>query len=96
MEQVIMKLEVQKNEIMSQLNEVFRRKVQLEEEVKENEVHLQFLRGTLHGLEAAQKAVKGIQQGEQIEAMRAKNTKLPGVPGDDGNKDKKSIPGVKV
>ena len=94
MEQVIMKLEVQKSEIMSQLNEVFKRKVQLEEETKENEVQLQFLRGILHGLTAAQKATKEIQQGEQIETMIAKKTELSKLPSGDG--DKESIPEVKV
>ena len=88
MEKVIMKLEVQKNEVMSQLNEVFRRKVQLEEETKENDVQLQFLRGILHGLTAAQKATKEIQQGEQIVAMRTKKAELASAPGDDGNKEK--------
>jgi len=94
MEQVIMKLEVHKNETMSQLNEVFRRKVQLEEETKENDVQLQFLRGILQGLAAAQKAAKEIQQGVQIEAMRTKRAELSNVPSGDGNKEK--VPQVKA
>jgi len=91
MEQVIMKLEVQKNEVMSQLNELFRRKVQLEEETKENEVQLQFQRGILHGLTAAQKAAKEIQQGERIVAMRAKRAELSEVPSSDGDKEKVQV-----
>lgn len=83
-----MKLEVHKNETLSQLNEVFRRKVQLDEETKENDVQLQFLRGILHGLTAAQKAVKEIQQGQQIEAMRTRRAESLEVPSDDGSKEK--------
>ena len=71
----LMKLEVLKNETMSKLNEVFRRKVQLEEETKENEASLQFHRGVLQGLNAAQKVIQEVGQGIKVEELLARRTK---------------------
>jgi len=72
MERVIMKLEVLKNETMSKLNELFRRKVQLDEETKDNESQIQFQRGVLAALEQSQKTVKEVEQAEAIEALDTK------------------------
>jgi len=88
MERILIKLEVLKNETMSGLNELFRKKVQLEEETKENEAQLQFQRGALMALDKAQTVIKEIEQAEKIEAMRAKRAELAKVPGNDGNKEK--------
>mgnify|MGYP001613520331 CR=1 FL=1 len=96
MERELMKLEVLKNETMSKLNELFRRKVQLDEETKENEVQLQFHRGTLQGLNAAQIVIKEVEQAERIEAMRAKKAELVSVPSGDCGKEEVKVSKVKA
>ena len=69
MERLIMKLEVMGAETLGKLNEHFRKKVQLEEQQKENEALLHFHRGVLFGIQRAQEVAKEIQKGEQIETM---------------------------
>ena len=96
MERVLMKLEVLKNETMSKLNELFRQKVQLEEQWKENEYQLQYQRGVFAALEQSQKAVREIQQGERIEAMKAKKNMPISIPSGDGSKEGTKVPEVKV
>lgn len=87
MERLHMKLEISKTETLSKLNELFRRKVQLEEEWKENEAQLQFQRGVLNAFEKAQGFILEISKGEKIEAMKAKRAELSKAPGDDGGKE---------
>jgi len=88
MEQFHMKLEIYKSETLSKLNELFRRKVQLEEEAKENEAQLQFQRGVLAAFDRAQQIIVDINKGEKIEAMKVKRAELTAVPSDDGDKEK--------
>ena len=100
MEKINMKLEVYKQETFNKLNEFFRKKVQLDEELKENEAQLQFHRGILFAFDKAQQAIQDIQKGEQIEAMRAKKAELSAaplsaVPSGDGDKEEAKIPEVK-
>ena len=85
-----MKLEISKSETLSKLNELFRRKVQLEEEQKENEAQLQFQRGVLEAFNKAQQFIAEIHKGEKIEAMRAHRAEA--MVGGDGDKDKEEIP----
>ena len=70
MERVVMRLEVLKAETLSQLNTNFREKVQLEEQLKENEVQLHFKRGMMHAFELSQKAVGEIVQADKIEQAK--------------------------
>ena len=95
MEQLHMKLEISKSETLSKLNELFRRKVQLEEETKENEAQLQFQRGALTAFEKAQEYILEIKKGEKIDAMKAKRAEVYGEHGGDGNKEE-VLPEVKV
>ena len=95
MEKINMKLEVFKQETFNKLNEFFRKKVQLEEELKENEVQLQFHRGVLFAFDKAQQAIQEIYKGEQIEVMRTKKAELSRAPSDDGDKEKVSKSEVK-
>ena len=90
-ERILMKLEIVKNETMSKLNELFRQKVQFEEQVKENEVQLQFQRGVLHAIVGAQKIVMEAEKAAQFETKKAE---LVGIPSNDGNKEK--VPEVKT
>ena len=69
MERVSMRFEVLKGEILSKLNEHFRMKVQLKEQLDENEVQIHFHRGMLFAINKAQEVIKEIQQAEQIESM---------------------------
>ena len=94
MERLHMKLEVSKGETLSKLNELFRRKVQLEEEQKENEAQLQFQRGVLEAFDKAQQFIAEIHKGEKIEAMRAQRAEA--MVGGDGDKDKEEIPEKKT
>ena len=54
-ERVYMRLEVMRNDHIAKLNELFRIKVQLEEQVRENEVQIHYMRGSLDTLVTAQK-----------------------------------------
>ena len=68
-ERLVMKLEVMGAEILTKVNEAFRKKVQLKEQLDENEVMIHFYRGMLFAFNKAQEVAKEIQKGEQIEAM---------------------------
>ena len=65
-----MRLEVIKGETLGELNKHFRRKVQLQEELDENEVHLHFKRGIMEGLLIAQRAISDVEKGDKIEQLR--------------------------
>jgi len=67
-----MRLEVRKLELNSRLNELFRAKVQLEEQLKEVESQLQYHRGCIAGVEEGQKVIKETQQAEAMEAEAMK------------------------
>ena len=84
MERFYMKLELLKGETLSKLNEHFRRKVQLEEELKENEVQLQFGRGMMDAIDKSQRMIRESQQADKIEDLKAKKSELSRVSGSDG------------
>ena len=71
-EQIKMRLEVLRGETFGSLNHNFRIKVQLEEQVKENEVTLHFRRGILEGLEMAKNAIDEIEKGVKLNELRAR------------------------
>ncbi len=54
-ERVHMRLEVMRNDSIAKLNELFRLKVQLEEQVKDNDMQIHYFRGSLDTLVAVQK-----------------------------------------
>lgn len=68
-ERILMRLHVIRNETMSNLNVLFREKVQLDERVKQNETDIQFARGYLEALGIVAQNVEEIAKAEQIEAM---------------------------
>ena len=68
----LMRLEVIRTETLGQLNELFRRMVQLEEELELVKQQIQVGRGLMDGLEQAQRAIKEITQGDKVVEFRAK------------------------
>ena len=96
-EQIYLKIEVLKTETLRELEACFRKKVQLDEEMKENEAQLQVRRGALIGFDKALGAIREIEKGKQIEDMKAKRAEmLAAHPGGDGKKDVKEIQGIKA
>ena len=89
MERILMKLETLKADTSNALDTLFRKKVQLEEEVKENEAQIQYQRGVIAALTEAQKVTIEIEKGEAIETAP-----LPRFSDNSGEKAK--IPEVKV
>ena len=71
MESLIMQLEVIRGETLGELNKCFRLKVQLQEQLDENEVLIHFKRGIMDGLEQAQNAIKKSIEADKIEKIRA-------------------------
>jgi len=67
MERVSMRLEVLRAETLGALNNHFRRKVQLKEELDENEVQIHFKRGIMEGLFQAKGVIEEIQKGDKLE-----------------------------
>ena len=94
MEKLYMKLELLKSETLSKLNENFRRKVQLEEELKENEVQLQFARGVMDTVDKVERMIREGQQADKLEDLKAKRAELSSS--SDGSKEKPEVPEVKV
>ena len=70
MERVSMRLEVLKAETIGELNRHFRLKVQLQEQLDENEVQIHFKRGIMEGLERARLTIAEIAKSDKIEALR--------------------------
>ena len=69
MERIHMKLEVRKLEASSKLNELFRMKVQLEEQLKEVETQIHYHRGFIHSVNETQKFVRELQSNIEAEAI---------------------------
>ncbi len=65
-QKVIMQLEVLKANSMSQINQLFREKVQLEEQLDEVNRQIQYVRGVLDAYNVCQKEVHDIAEGEKI------------------------------
>lgn len=65
-QKVIMQLEVLKANAMSQINQLFREKVQLEEQVDEVNRQIQYTRGVLDAYNTCQKEVHDIAEGERL------------------------------
>ena len=88
MERIYLKLQVLKGETLSELNEQFRRKVQLEEERAENEVKLQFNRGRMQAFDEVQHILKNMRKADELEAVKARRAELSRVPTPSGDGDK--------
>lgn len=69
-EMVSMRLEVLKGETMGRLRARFQRKVQLEDEMQDNEAKLHWERGFLAGLDEAVKVCTEIRKGADLMALR--------------------------
>ena len=76
MERVGLRIQVLRGEYLGQLNVHFRRKVQLKEELDENEVQIHFKRGVMEGLLQAQNAIEEIQKSDKLEVLRSKNQQI--------------------
>ena len=72
-ERFVMRLEVMGAELLGKINENFRKKVQLKEQIEENEVQIHFHRGVLWGINKCQEIAKEILKGTQIETMYENN-----------------------
>jgi len=81
-EKMIMKLEVLRGDKLAKTNELFRRKVQLTEELKEVEDNLQYARGSMDSFKEFQEVVVRMEQAEKIEEMKLKKQmqEQPNVP----------------
>lgn len=69
-EQVAMRLEVLKGETLGRLRTRFQRKVQLDDEMQDNEAKLHWERGYLAGLDEAVKVTAEIKKGQDLVALR--------------------------
>ena len=78
-EQLTLKLEVIRAETLQKINEAFRFKVQLEEQLEENEVNIHYQRGVMDGLERVQKEIDDIAKGQRLEELKRQrnNTAKP-------------------
>ena len=72
-EKLKMRLEVRKGETLGKLNRCFREKIQLEEQLKENEVLIHFQRGQMEAYTEIQILIDEMVRGEQLEAMRGQD-----------------------
>jgi hypothetical protein len=76
MQRLLMRLEVIKGETLGKLNRSFREKVQLEEQVKENEIALHFNRGVMQAMElVAEEITKIIDEDRLIQARADRDAK---------------------
>lgn len=75
MQRLEMKLEVLKGDVLGQINQNFRVKVQLEEQLKENEVQLHYRRGQLDAWIKVQAVIQEIRQGDEIQAMNERDAR---------------------
>lgn len=66
-DRVLMRVEVMKNDIIAKLNERFRLKVQLEEQLKDSEVQLHYFRGAIDTLEAVRKLCADLATASKID-----------------------------
>lgn len=75
-EKILMRLEVIRGETLATLNQHFRFKVQLEEQMEENEVKIHYHRGVMDGLERIQNEIADISKGTKIAEMKAKRLQM--------------------
>lgn len=75
MQRLLVSLEVKRGETLGQLNELFRRMVQLKEELELVEQQIQVGRGVMDGLEQAQDAIKEQIKAEEIANFQASKDK---------------------
>lgn len=76
-EKILMKLEVIRGEALSTLNQLFRFKVQLEEQLEENEVKIHYNRGIMDGLERVQTEITEIAKGERLSKLKTGQATRP-------------------
>lgn len=91
MERALMRLEVLKGETLGQLNNNFREKVQLEEQLEENEVQIHFKRGMMHAFELVQKEIGQIVQGEKLEEAKIERLQRTQQRARDNHEDKAEV-----
>ena len=72
MEVIFMRFETMKAETLRKLDELFRKKVQLEEQWKENEAQIQYQRGVMDALAEAQKVVTEVHKRQVLDEHIAK------------------------
>jgi len=72
MERILMRFETLKVETLRKLDELFRKKVQLEEQWKENESQIQYQRGVMEALAEAQKVVTEVHKRQVLDEHIAK------------------------
>ena len=87
-EKILMRLQVSRNEVLTNLNTLFREKVQLEERLKETEGNIQWGRGYLEALSKAGTDIDEMFRGAEIEAMESEFS-------GDGTKDPVQLEKVK-
>lgn len=94
-EQVLMRLEVLKGEILTDLNTFFRKKVQLKDEIDDNEIQIHFKRGMMEGFGKSQEIIKQLMADQKLEDVKAKKNlpnESPTVKGGDSeNKEQTEI-----
>ena len=73
MEVIFMRFETTKAETLRKLDELFRKKVQLEEQWKENEAQIQYQRGVMDALAEAQKVVTEVHKRQVLDEHIAKH-----------------------
>ena len=73
-ERLFMRLEVIKAEVNGELSALFRAKVQLEEQLEENEVKIHFNRGILEAFERLKQTAKEIAESDKIAELEAEQT----------------------
>jgi hypothetical protein len=66
MQRLLMRLEVVGGETLSKLNRLFREKVQLEEQLKDNEINLHFNRGVMQGMEVVKEEISKIMDEDKL------------------------------
>ena len=80
MENVAMQIKVLTGETLGKLKGRYTRKVQLEEETKENEVQLHFLRGKMEAYQELRGFIEDFAKATRLEELKSKKLelKLPG------------------
>ena len=84
-DRINMRLEVLRGETLGEINKLFKDKVQLTEQLADNEVQIHFRRGFMFAFEKFQTVCREVQDADKIEAIREKRLAERAVKaGDDG------------
>lgn len=100
-QQVLMKIATLRLEHTQVLNECFAKKVQLDEEARENEAQIQYQRGVLATMTEISKVIDGMKYTSEIAALKARDqAKAQAAPvevvdkNNGGGQTSKRFPGV--